>query len=74
MASETLEQLQAIDIGTLTEVVRQDQRSPDFEMTEWHWVVCGKRGGAGMPTWCAWGMQFGLPYSLGLRFPPGCRA
>jgi hypothetical protein len=35
MSENMLETLQAIDPAVLTEVVRQDQRSPGFEITEW---------------------------------------
>ena len=33
--STTFEQLRALDLAMLTDVVRQDQRDPDFEITEW---------------------------------------
>lgn len=35
MGSDTLEQLQQLDIMLLTDVVRQDQRSPTFEIADW---------------------------------------
>jgi hypothetical protein len=35
MSSDTLEQLQRLDIALLTDVVRQDQRSPAFEILDW---------------------------------------
>lgn len=36
MSQDVLAQLRAIDIRLLTEVVRQDQRSPTFDISEWH--------------------------------------
>jgi Phosphotransferase enzyme family len=35
MAEDLLVRLRAIDLSVLTEVVRQDQRHPSFEITEW---------------------------------------
>lgn len=35
MNEDTLERLKAIDPGILTDIVRQDQKSPSFEITEW---------------------------------------
>src|SRR3990172_1489181 len=35
MAEDVLARLKAIDLAVLTDVVRQDQRSPSFEITEW---------------------------------------
>ncbi len=35
MGNETLEKLNAIDPEILTDVVRQDQRNPSFEITKW---------------------------------------
>ena len=35
MPKDFLGRLQAIDLALLTDVVRQDQRSPSFEITEW---------------------------------------
>src|SRR3990172_3085852 len=35
MAEDILARLNAIDLTILTDVVRQDQRSPSFEITEW---------------------------------------
>ena len=41
-----LEQLQAIDPAVLLNVVRQDQRSPDFEITDWTGGVLSNKGAA----------------------------
>ena len=35
MPEDFMSRLQAIDLALLTDVVRQDQRSPSFEITEW---------------------------------------
>jgi hypothetical protein len=35
MGNDLLEELRAIDLATLTDVVRQDQNNPSFEISEW---------------------------------------
>src|SRR5690349_8221817 len=44
MAEELLEKLNNIDLAMLTELVSQDQRSPDFVILNWAVEPLGKKG------------------------------
>lgn len=66
MSGDMLSRLNAIDMAILTEVVRQDQRSPSFEITEWSvrrlsdkgmenpdglWLFSGEGSDGAVRTW-----------------------
>ena len=44
MAEDLLVRLKAVDPAILTDVVRQDQRSPSFEITEWSVKLLSSQG------------------------------
>ena len=50
MTQNMLEILRAIDLAELVEVVRQDQRSPTFEILDWHVEPFGDKGIANADT------------------------
>jgi len=70
MAKDLLEKLKAIDISVLTDVVRQDQNDPVFEITEWDVKRLSEKGIAfpdGLWVFSGTGGNDAHPWSIVLK-------